>query len=159
MTAVDAGILAILVLSTLIAAWRGLVRSLFSLFGWLAATIATLMFGATVAIWMPSSWSDPARLAVGYVLVFASILLTASLVGWTVARLLRAVGLGGVDRVLGALFGAARGALIVGVGVIALSWTPFAQASAWRSSVLVPWIDLAVQSLLPREDRVPVMKV
>jgi membrane protein required for colicin V production len=78
----------------------------------------------------------------------------AVLIVFTVGRLLlklmlRAVGLGFVDRLLGAGFGVLRGALIVFVAVLIGGMTALPRAAWWRDSSLAPPLETAVIAAKP----------
>jgi len=145
----DAAILVVVGLSTLIAAWRGLVRSLFSLAGWVAAIVLTAILGDATAALLPANWTEPARILVGHAVVFVSVLILVGLVGHALSKMMRAVGLGGLDRLLGMLFGVARGLLIVMVFVFAAAWTPIVQQPIWQTSLLVPWVAQLLNYVAP----------
>lgn len=159
MTLIDWIIVVIVAVSTLAAGWRGLVRSLISLAGWIAAFVSALLFGSVVAQWLPESWGEPARVAAGHVIAFFGVLFVAALFGLLASRIVRAIGLGGADRWLGALFGFARGALIVAVVSVLFSWTPVADAAAWRSSTLLPWVAHALEAVGPHDTRGPSLRI
>ena len=112
MTWIDWFIVAVLALSVGFGVWRGLVREVFALAGWIAAFALSAWLGSSVATWLPVHWGETARSAAGHVAVFVLVLIFAALAGWAVSGLLRAVGLGVADRSFGGVFGALRGLLI-----------------------------------------------
>ena len=57
---------------------------------------------------------------------------------WLVRELIRASGLSGTDRMLGSLFGLARGVLIVGLSVIVLDYSGLAGDPWWQAAKLRP---------------------
>jgi membrane protein required for colicin V production len=76
------------------------------------------------------------------------------LFGVLLAKLLRAAGLGLVDRLLGALFGLARGALLAWILTLLGGLTSLPQQDWWRESLLAPPLQAAVlagRPLLPLE--------
>jgi membrane protein required for colicin V production len=109
-------IIAILLISAIMSLGRGLVREATSvvsfIFGGLVAYYALVMFEAPLTAILPPDWSDiaaPAILVgVGFLLAYG----LAAFLGGRLARLLHAspeIGL--IDRLAGAVFGLARGAL------------------------------------------------
>ncbi len=78
-------------------------------------------------------------LLIGHRLSFSERWLAGSLLGSLVSRLVRAGGLGAADRVLGAVFGAARGGIAAVVLVTLAALTPLAQGAAWQGSRLVTY--------------------
>jgi membrane protein required for colicin V production len=113
MTSFDYAILAILALSVLISIWRGLVREVISILSWLVALWLAVRFAVDMAEWMPAAISNPSlRYVAAFACLFLGTIIVLELIGVLIAKLLRAVGLGFLDRLLGAIFGFARGALI-----------------------------------------------
>jgi membrane protein required for colicin V production len=114
MTWVDGVVLAVLLLSAGLAFFRGLVREVLGIGGWLGAIAAGLLA-------LP--WSRPllephvqpdwlaTGLAIGGVFLVVLIVLKV-IVHWIAGKVQRSM-LGGVDRALGLVFGLARGAFIV----------------------------------------------
>jgi membrane protein required for colicin V production len=71
-------------------------------------------------------------------LLFIVTLLVGALVNYLIGELIRVTGLSGTDRLLGMVFGAARGGLLVVVLVGLLSLAPVQQDPWWRQSALLP---------------------
>jgi membrane protein required for colicin V production len=76
------------------------------------------------------------RLLAGFVGIFLLVLLAMSLVALLVSKLVKSAGLGFEDRVLGGVFGLARGALIVTVLVLAAGLTALPRQPEWKDAVL-----------------------
>jgi len=66
-----------------------------------------------------------------------------------VSKLLRAVGLGPLDRFLGAVFGVARGVLLLLLCVLVAGLTPLPQQALWRQAWLAPPLETAVLAARP----------
>src|SRR5690242_5601740 len=116
MTAYDYAMLAIVALSIAISLWRGLVREIVSLLSWLVALWVASRFGVEAAAWMPSAiTSPPVRYVTAFAVLFLGTVIVLEALAFLVARLLSAIGVGFMDRVLGAIFGLARGVLIAWV--------------------------------------------
>ena len=65
------------------------------------------------------------------------------LVNYLIGRLVEKAGLSGMDRIMGMVFGALRGVLVVSVAIIALrSFTPAEQDPWWRQSQLIPHVEI-----------------
>jgi len=79
-----------------------------------------------------------ARLAAGYGTTFVGVLVLGILVRFLLARLVEGTGLSGTDRLLGMLFGLARGVLVVTVGVFLVSLTALTRDPWWQQSALLP---------------------
>lgn len=139
MNPADIVILAVLALSVLFGLWRGFVAEVLSLVCWIAAFWVAWMFGDEVAAWYGLWLHHPAaRVVAGYLTCFLGVLVAGALVGWVLRKLIQAGGLSGTDRMLGMLFGLARGVLLVVVIVLVLDLTPLVGAAWWQGSRLLP---------------------
>jgi membrane protein required for colicin V production len=132
---VDWSLLAVLVLSALLGLWRGLVYEVISVAGWVVAFVLAQAYAVDAAGWLPiDGLAPPLQLAVGFAVVFMAAAFAGGLVAWVVKKLVESVGLRPVDRVLGAGFGVARGAvMLLGLAVV-VSMTPLQQQDAWQAS-------------------------
>jgi membrane protein required for colicin V production len=136
---IDFTILGVLALSVLVGLWRGLVSEVLSLVAWVAAFWVAWTFGPVVAAHFEHSISLPAaRILLGYGLCFAVVLIVGALLRFVVRRLLSGIGLGGLDRLLGMVFGFARGVLLVTLAVFLASFTGLTREAGWQRSLLLP---------------------
>jgi len=135
---VDALILLILAISALLGLARGLIREVLSLAIWITALLVAWLFHREVADLLASQLSQPAlRLGVAFIgLVFVS-LFAGTLLGALITSLVVRSGLSPFDHLLGLVFGAARGAVIVAMAVFLIGLTPLARAPWWQDSLLV----------------------
>ncbi len=139
MSTVDCVLLGVLTLSALLGALRGFVAEVLSLVVWVAAFWLAFAYGADVANMFVSQIHDPAaRLFAAYALVFIAAMIVGGMVTWLVGKLVRSVGLGGIDRLFGLLFGCVRGVALGCVLVLVLGFTTLPQQPQWRASPLVP---------------------
>ena len=119
MTWVDLAVIAILVVSALLAFMRGLVREVLGIGAWVGAVMAAAWglpyLRPTVRQWLGASpWVDP----IGFVAIFLVSLIVLMLVARGIGRAVRGSPLGGLDRTLGLVFGLVRGAALVVVAYI-----------------------------------------
>lgn len=143
-------LLAVLALSLLVGLWRGLVFEVLSLLGWIAAFFIAQWFAPEVANWLPlSTASPPVRFAAAFVLTFVGAVFLAGLIAALLKKLVTAVGLRPVDRVLGALFGVVRGVVLLLAATLAIEMTPLHTSSWWQESRGAPWLSAALQGLKP----------
>jgi len=139
LSAVDWMLLGVVALSALMGAMRGIVVEVLSLVVWIAAFWLAFAYGAEVAGLFFAQMHDPAaRLLVAYAAVFIAALIVGSLVTWLIGKLVRTVGLGGVDRLLGLLFGVVRGCALACVLVLLLGLTALPREPSWHASPLIP---------------------
>ncbi len=146
-------ILSVIVLSSLLGVWRGVVSEILALAAWIAAFIAAKMWGAGAAELM-SAWlhnlHEPAlRHMLGFATVFVATLLLFAVARFALSNLLRAIGLGLVDRFLGALFGLGRGVLLVLAGVLLGGLTDMPRQQWWQETALIPPFETAALAMKP----------
>lgn len=150
MTWLDYAVLGVLVLSIAWGVWRGLVREIMSLGGWVIAFLAANLFAAPFSALLPASIARAElRSLISFVAVFLITLVLASLVGILLSKIVRSVGLGNLDRLLGALFGLLRALLIILAAAIAAGFTGFPRNAAWKDSIAGPQLAVAVGALKP----------
>lgn len=136
MTFFDYAVLLIVGVSVVLAAIRGLVREVLALIAWLAAFVVAGLFAAEVAPLASGLTSNPQLgMLAAFLSLFLVTLMVMSLLGFALSKLVRAAGLGFVDRSLGALFGLIRGLLIVVAAVLAAGLTPAPRHAEWRNAM------------------------
>jgi membrane protein required for colicin V production len=147
---VDSAVLAIIGISVLLSIWRGAVREVLALAAWVFAFLAAQEYAPVAAMYMPASIVNGSlRLLAAFVSIFLVVLLATGLVAFLLARLLRSAGLGPLDRGLGAVFGLARGILVVMILVLLCGLTAFPRTPAWLNARLSPALEEAVAALKP----------
>lgn len=150
MTIFDYAVLGVLAVSMLLSVMRGAVRELLSLAGWVVAFMAAKSLAANFAPLLPASIEDESlRMAVAFVAIFLAALLAMGLVAMLASAMIKTVGLGFVDRLLGSLFGLVRGLLIVLLVVLAAGLTALPQEPFWQKALLSKPLETAVQVMLP----------
>ncbi|MFU8765533.1 MAG: CvpA family protein, partial [Haliea sp.] len=113
-TWVDWVVVAIVGLSTLLSLLRGFTREALSLLGWIAAFVLAYIFAGELASRMTGLISNiTARYIAAWLLLLVGVLLLTGLVSMLMAQMVKATGLGTLDRLLGTIFGFARGVIIV----------------------------------------------
>lgn len=135
MPALDWFFVAVLLLSILLGAWRGLVFELISLVGWLAALALAWLFAGDVAPFLPMRGaSDSLRHVLAFLLVFVGTVMASALLAVVFKKLLSTVGLRPADRALGALFGLSRGLLLLLLLAALVSMSALKDAELWQQS-------------------------
>ena len=149
-TAFDWAVVTVVVLSSLLGMWRGLVSEVFALLAWIAAFFAARMWGGAAAEVLSVWLHDPgARHVAGFATVFVATLLLFAALGFLLSRFLRMIGMGLVDRFLGTLFGIARSLPIVLAGVLIGGMTDLPRQAWWREALLAPPLETAVVAAKP----------
>jgi membrane protein required for colicin V production len=139
MTVADWIILAFLVLSVVGAAIAGFFYEAFKLAGLIVGYLLAAWQYQHVAAWFAPYVKSPwlAEIA-GFLIIFFAVAIVASVAAHLARWAMKKVGLSGVDRVLGAMFGLVRGALIVAIVLTAM--VAFAPAAQWlQGSQLAPY--------------------
>ena len=153
MTWLDYAVIGVLAVSIGWGAWRGLVREVISILGWVIAFLAANLFAGPLGEALPPEIPTPElRFGVAFVAVFVASLAVTSLLGLLLSKIVKAVGLGGLDRVLGALFGVARGILVLVALALLAGLTSAPRQPFWRDSVAgepLARAALALKPLLP----------
>ena len=150
MTALDYAVVGVIVLSSAWGAWRGLVREVISLAGWVLAFIAANLLAdplaEALAGWIPN---PDLRAIAAFAAVFVVTLTLVTLVAIALSKALKSSGLRGLDRTLGALFGLARGLFIAILFALVAGLTSFPQNPMWRASWSGPMLGRTVEELKP----------
>jgi membrane protein required for colicin V production len=109
----DFVLIVILLASTVAAARKGFSREIIGLAAALFAFVLGMWFYGTAGL-LIAPYVDSQRLAnlIGFFLILIAVILCGAGLGWVVNRFLRTIGLSFFDRLLGAMFGLMRGALI-----------------------------------------------
>jgi membrane protein required for colicin V production len=153
MNGADIAIVAVLALSIAVSLFRGFIKEVFSILVWVAAAFAAFQVATPLSeslapfIEMPS-----ARVIVAFAAAFIVVLTVGGLIGFLIGKMIEKTGLSPTDRLLGMIFGLARGLVIVVVAVMLLRVTPFARDPWWAESRLLPTFEtmaLRAQDWLP----------
>lgn len=152
---IDYAILGVVGLSAFISVVRGFLKEALSLLGWIAAIWIGLAFSEDVGAQLADKVTVPSvRIALAFFSLFIATLFITGLIIYLVGLLVQKTGLSGTDRMLGVIFGVARGAVIVGILVLLAGLTPLPGDPWWRESMLVPHFErfaLEMRGLLPAE--------
>jgi membrane protein required for colicin V production len=136
MTWLDYAVWGVLGVSVVWGAWRGLAREVIAVVGWVLAFYLANLLSPSLSNALPDAIPSPeARFITAFIALFVASLAVTTLAGLLVSRLVKGIGLGGLDRVLGSAFGAARGALIVLIFALFAGLTALPQRPLWRDSV------------------------
>ena len=154
MTWLDYAVLGVFAASLVVGAWRGLVREVLSILGWVIAFLAANLLAGPLGQHMPQAIPSPElRVAAAYVAVFIASLVVTTLLSLLLSKIVKATGLGGVDRALGVIFGAARGVLIVLAAALLAGLTSAPRQPFWKDSASGPFLvraALIVKPVLPQ---------
>ena len=152
---VDYIIIGIIALSALVSLIRGFVREALSLATWFVAAWVAWVFFRDLAPHLQDWISTPSlQLGLAFIILLVLMLILGSLVNFVIVKLIHATGLTGTDRMIGVLFGAARGVVLVAVIVVLAGLTPLTHDPWWDDSALIPYFQelaVALKRELPAE--------
>ena len=120
-------------------------REVLSLAIWIAAILGAMSLGPLVADWLALD-SQAMGAVAGYAIVFVAVVVLGAVTQKLVAKAVNATGLSGTDRVLGLVFGGARGLAICLVIFIILR--PFVQENDWWQAAFAPLVLAALEDEL-----------
>ncbi len=148
-------ILGIIILSVIISLSRGFIREALSLTTWLIAIYLAFTLSSGLSERLSGFISSSSiRMIIAFSGIFLLIVLAGAVLSFFVNKLISISGLGFIDRLLGILFGAARGILLVALVVLMIQGTALVDRDWWKTSQLIPQfkpLTSAMEDLFPKE--------
>ena len=153
-------IIVALTVSTLLSLWRGFVREALSLLGWITAFVVAHFLVDRLAMELAAVIANvTGRYVAAYAILFVSTLIVFTIVVKLATSLVRVAGLSVLDRVLGTIFGFARGVIVILVAVYVIKQLIPPQDQQWlHQSVLMPhlnmladWVQTVFSNSVPGE--------
>lgn len=145
MNLADGIILFIIAASALLSVRRGFAREALSLATWVAAFLVARLFGPGLEIMLKPTIETPSvRIATAFALLFVATLVVGALINHLLGELIRVTGLTSTDRLLGMVFGAVRGMVLI-IVLVALGRGLFSNDEWWRESVLIEQFAMMVE--------------
>ena len=136
-------IIAVLLVVGLIGGLRdGLVKQVASLVGLIGGLLLGRAFYVPVGEWLAETFGFSAEVAhiTAFILILIVVPLLFSLVGWLVSKILRAICLGWINRLLGGAIGVLKSSLLAGIIITGIEFfdkqDAFVSREAKESSVL-----------------------
>ncbi len=122
-TLLDGILLAIMLISGVLAMIRGFVREVLSIASWVAAAVAAYFFyGSLKPFVLQHVANDTLATAIAAGAVFLVTLILVSYITMRISDFVLDSRIGALDRTLGFVFGAARGFLLVVVALLFFNW-------------------------------------
>ena len=150
MTVFDYAVLAIVGLSVIFSVMRGMVKEVLAILGWVAAFYVARTYTSQLLPMMPADIpTESLRILAAFLVLFLATLLLASLLAIAILAVFKKVGLGGLNRLLGAVFGVFRGVLIVCVLVFLAGLTDLPKDARWKNAMFSAPIEALVISMMP----------
>ena len=150
MTSFDYTIFVIIGISIVVSMMRGAVRELLAIAGWLIAIYIVKTYATQLIPLLPADIpTESLKILAAYIITFLGVLLIASLLTIALSTLIKKIGLNWLNRGVGALFGFARGLLIVSVLVFLAGLTSLPQDARWTNAMFSSPLEALVKSMLP----------
>ena len=150
----DAIFLCIIAVSTIIALFRGAINELLSLSVWFITFGLVEHFGSFIDTKIPSSINNTLlRGFIAFIVTFILVAIVIAIIKKICASIIKSIGLGGLNYLLGALFGAIRGVLVCALLVFIVEAFSIDNNHSWQKSHLgfiltpsVTWISTSISS-------------
>jgi membrane protein required for colicin V production len=153
MNALDYAILALLLISVCVGVVRGAIREILNIVGWILAFVLAHTYAGTLAPQFAEWASEPVlRLVAAWLIVFLVVIAGTSLIASLLSGVAKKIGLGGVDRGIGAAIGLVRGTLVLVALTLVIGLTKLPQVTIWQSAAFTPWLESAAlysRNMLP----------
>ena len=152
---IDILILVILSISVAVGIWRGFIHETLSLLAWVAAFVVARVFAPDVAHWLEQYIESQALiLLLSWIIPFLSTFIIFNLFKLLLISLITLAGLRPIDRVLGAAFGAVKGALLITAAVLIIQLVLSQSGKAFESeSKLLPHFQVVALWMLKTLDQ------
>lgn len=151
----DIAVFSIIGLSILISLFRGFVKEAVSLATWIAAIAVAMVFSPKLSTYLPASIeSQTARVIIAFIILFIITLIVGAIINYLISQMVSKTGLSGTDRLLGVIFGVARGGLIVAILVLLAGLTNMPKEAWWQSTRTLPFFEkvaVQVKDVMPVE--------
>ena len=153
-TLLDGILIGFTLVSAMLAMVRGFSREVLSIASWVGAAVAAYYLHPIVLPYVtPYVYNAQLALAIAAAAVFFVALIVITVITMKIADFIIDSRVGALDRTLGFLYGAARGVLVVAVGLMFFNWLVGSNPPAWiteaKSRPLLEEIGARLQALLP----------
>ena len=157
-TLLDGILVVIMLISAILAMIRGFSREILSIVSWVAAAVAAAAFykllSPTIASTIPTIASNPLVAdAIAAAAIFLVVLVIVSYITMLLADLIIDSRIGVLDRTLGFIFGAGRGALLVIITLMGFLWLANDNEPKWvaeaKSKPMLVAIGTNIRDALP----------
>jgi len=145
-TTVDFIVIGIISFSAILGLIRGFTREALSLTGFLLAMYLAYTFSGVIATkWLTTvPGGTTGQNVLAFAGIFIVVLILSKIISSLFTRVVSTIGLSFFDRLLGAVFGFLRGALIVVVLSTLFALTDIPKSAEWKDALTKPAIETAV---------------
>ena len=162
-TLLDGILVGFTLVSAMLAMVRGFSREVLSIASWAAAAIAAFFFYKPVVPYVqPYIENEKIAMAAAAGVVFIVALIVVTIITMKIADFIIDSRIGALDRTLGFLYGAARGVLVVSVGLLFFNWLVGDKSPTWiaeaKSRPLLESIGTTLENMLPEDPEKSILK-
>ena len=139
LNAADWAILLIMLVSTGISLWRGLVKEAIFMASLSIAIVVAFTFHKGMNVLLtPTITNEATRAWLSPAILFVMTMVVGTVIGKIISKLVKRTGLTGLDRFLGTGFGFLRGTIMVTMAIGYLKVFGFHDSAWWANSFLIP---------------------
>jgi membrane protein required for colicin V production len=162
-TLLDGILVGFTLVSAMLAMVRGFSREVLSIASWAASAAAAYFFYKPVLPYVqPYIDNEKIAMAAAAGIVFIVALIVVTIITMKIADFIIDSRIGALDRTLGFLYGAARGILVVAVGLLFFNWLAGDKVPGWiesaKSRPLLESVGAKLESLLPEDPENAILK-
>ncbi|MBL8579345.1 MAG: CvpA family protein [Mesorhizobium sp.] len=162
-TLLDGIVIGFTLVSAMLAMVRGLSREILSIASWIAAAAAAYFFFPVLLPYVePYIDNEQIAMVASAGIVFVVALIIVTIITMKIADWIIDSRVGALDRTLGFLYGAARGILVVAVGLLFFNWLAGANKPAWiteaKSLPMLERIGATIEGFLPDDPENSILK-
>ena len=122
----------------MVGCYRGFTRELLSLVGWVFAFYFANLFSGDLLKYVPFEFGEHINFIIIYMVIFIIILLLASFLATLLNKLIKNIGLGFLNIIMGSIFGFMRGVLITFIIIFLVEKTSFITELTLSKSKTIP---------------------
>ncbi|MDH6229971.1 membrane protein required for colicin V production [Mesorhizobium soli] len=162
-TLLDGILVGFTLVSAMLAMVRGFSREVLSVVSWIAAAAAAyFLYQRVLPFVQPHIDNDKIAMGASAGIVFIVALIVVTIVTMKIADFIIDSRVGALDRTLGFLYGAARGILVVSVGLMFFNWLVGTNPPAWianaKSKPLLESIGAKIENMMPEDPEKSILK-
>ncbi|MCX8513992.1 MAG: hypothetical protein RL017_152 [Pseudomonadota bacterium] len=148
----DIVFLVIIAISTILALFRGAISEILSISVWLLAFLAMQRYGIYIDKYLPGSITNLLiRSFLNFLIFFILLAILFAILKKILAKIITTIGIGGLDYLLGALFGIFRGILICSILIVIMQMFKIDSTNSWQKSkfapILTPTVKWIIQAM------------
>jgi len=127
-----------IIISAVTSCMRGVLREVLAFLAWLAGAYVAFKYSSHAEILLEPYIETPEfRYAIVFMTILTIFLVIGALLGLLISRVAAKIGLSGLDKSLGLIFGVARGLLLVVIFIMVASFTALPKSDWWDTSWFV----------------------